>query len=62
MLAAFRVGAHWQRLRTAQNGTASTGKLNHSNVGCGKASNPIAGFVARSLPNEGEYKANSGKL
>jgi hypothetical protein len=40
MLAAFRVGALGNHSGRPQNGTASTGKLNHSNVRKGKASNP----------------------
>jgi hypothetical protein len=39
MLAAFRVGALGNHCGRPQNGTASTGKLNHSNVREGKASN-----------------------
>jgi hypothetical protein len=39
MLAAFRVDALGNDGGRPQNGTASTGKLNHSNVRCGKASN-----------------------
>jgi hypothetical protein len=39
MLAAFRVGALGNHRGRPQNGTASTGKLNHSNVREGKASN-----------------------
>jgi hypothetical protein len=39
MLAAFRVGAFGNDCGRPQNGTASTGKLNHSNVRRGRASN-----------------------
>jgi hypothetical protein len=41
MLAAFRVGAHGNDGGRPQNGTASTGKLNYSNVRCREASNQV---------------------
>jgi hypothetical protein len=41
MLAAFRAGALGNDCGRLQNGTASTGKLNHSNVREGKASNRV---------------------
>src|SRR5580692_2974479 len=41
MLAAFRVGALGNHSGRPQNGTASTGKLNHSNVRCRRPSNTI---------------------
>jgi hypothetical protein len=42
MLAAFRVGALGNDCGRPQNGTASTGKLNYSNVRRGDASNESA--------------------
>jgi|ERR1700674_1411757 len=45
MLAAFRVGALGNDCGRPQNGTASTGKLNYSNVRCGRASNRTEGRV-----------------
>ena len=53
MLAAFRVGAFSTDCGRPQNGTASTGKLNYSNVRCGEASNRKFALELANLPGRG---------
>ena len=50
-------------MRAAQNGSAGTGKLNHSNVGCGNRSNKTtATYYARAVRNFGPPNKQSTTL